>query len=98
MAVEGVDQGVLNQEEADTFVAVHAELDRLMEAETAGMSGGVEARQQEMLAQLVHEGTITPEEADLFTIFIKDVDKVIKERRLLLRKMRIWVGDSVSRC
>ena len=68
MAAEGVEQGVVSQEEADTFVAVHAELDRLMESETADMSGGMEARQQEMLAQLVNDGKIRQEEADLFTI------------------------------
>jgi mono/diheme cytochrome c family protein len=67
MAAEGVEQGVLSQEEADTFVAVHAELDRLMAAETEAMSGGMEARQQEMLAELVAAGTITQGEADLFT-------------------------------
>jgi mono/diheme cytochrome c family protein len=67
MAAEGVKQAVLSQEEADTFVAVHAQLDRLMAAETNAMSGGMEARQQEMLAELVAAGTITQEEAGLFS-------------------------------
>lgn len=75
MAAEGVDQGVLSQDEADTFVSVHAELDRLMESETAAMSGGMEARQQEMLAQLAAGGIITQIEADLFT---KAHDKLLE--------------------
>ena len=67
MAANGVDQGVLSRVEADTFVAVHAELDQLMASEADAMTGGMEARQQEMLDQLVAAGTITLQEADLFT-------------------------------
>ena len=67
MAVEGVQQGVLSQEEADTFVAVHAQLDQLMETESSSMSGTMATMQQEMLAQLVDGGVIPQTEADMFT-------------------------------
>ena len=67
IATEGVDQGVISQAEADAFVAVHAELDSLLAAETAGnMSGDMDMRQQEMLTKLVAAGTITQESAELF--------------------------------
>ena len=67
IATEGVDQGVISQVEADAFVAVHAELDSLLAAETAGnMSGDMDMRQQEMLTKLVAAGTITQESAELF--------------------------------
>ncbi len=67
MAAEGVRQGVLSQDEADAFVKVHAELDRLMAVETEERSGGMEAMQQEMLAELVEAGTIAPDAAAFFT-------------------------------
>jgi mono/diheme cytochrome c family protein len=67
MAADGVDQGVISQDEADAYTAVHAELDQLINAETAvGMSGSMDTRQQALLEELVAAGTITQEEADLF--------------------------------
>lgn len=67
MAAKGVTQAVLSQEEADMFVSVHAELDRLMAEEMPTMTGGMESMQQDMLAQLVAEGTITQRESAIFT-------------------------------
>ena len=67
MAAEGVVQGVLSQAEADIFVSVHAELDRLMATEMSEMSGGMESMQQEMLEQLAAEGIITQIEAGAFS-------------------------------
>lgn len=67
MAADGVAQGVLSQAEADTFISVHAELDRLMATEMSEMSGGMESMQQEMLEQLAAEGIITQFEAGAFS-------------------------------
>jgi mono/diheme cytochrome c family protein len=66
MAAAGVAQGVISQEEADTFLSVHAELDALMGGEMAGMSGGMTMMQEQMLAQLVEQGTITLDQAATF--------------------------------
>lgn len=66
MAADGVTQGVLSQEEAETFVAVHDQLDRLMSADVSEMSGGMERMQEIMLSQLVSGEIISKREADLF--------------------------------
>lgn len=65
MAAQGVTQGVIAQAEADTFVAVHAEMDKLM-ATSMEMSGGPAEIQAGLLAKLVEDGTISSEQADTF--------------------------------
>jgi mono/diheme cytochrome c family protein len=67
MAAEGVQQGVITQEEADTFLAVHAEMDTLMAAGMEEQGGGMENMQSIMLAQLLEDGRITRNEADVFS-------------------------------
>ena len=62
----GVDQGVITQEEADLFTAVHAELDTLMAGQRGQMRGGMAQMQAEMLAELAADGRITQEQADQF--------------------------------
>jgi mono/diheme cytochrome c family protein len=66
MARQGVEQGVITQEEADTFLAVHAELDELM-ADDIERTGGMDDMQATMLAHLIEDGRITQEQADAFT-------------------------------
>jgi mono/diheme cytochrome c family protein len=66
MAADGVAQGVLTQEEADTFLAVHIEMDRLMAEDMPGMMGGMDSMQQQMLDQLTAGGVITAQEAATF--------------------------------
>jgi mono/diheme cytochrome c family protein len=66
MARQGVEQGVITQEGADTFLAVHAKLDALMMDEMERM-GSMDDMQATMLARLVEEGHITREEADTFS-------------------------------
>lgn len=66
MARQGVAQGVITQEGADTFLAVHAELDALM-AEGVERMGGMDDMQTTMLAQLVENGRISQEQADTFS-------------------------------
>lgn len=61
-------QGVITQAEADTFSAIHAQLDAAMRADaTLGGSGTMFNRQQGALATLVEQATITQADADLFT-------------------------------
>jgi hypothetical protein len=67
MAAAGVQQGILTQEEADTFLAVHAEMDTLMAAGMEEQDGGMENMQTVMLARLVGDGRITQENADVFS-------------------------------
>jgi mono/diheme cytochrome c family protein len=67
IAADGVAQDVLSQEEADTFLAVHADLDSLMAEEQTDTSGGMDDMQEQMLALLVEQGTISQEEADMFS-------------------------------
>jgi mono/diheme cytochrome c family protein len=67
MAAEGVQQGVLTQAEADSFLAVHAEMDRLMGPAMEGQSGGMDNMQSIMLDQLLGDGRITQSEADIFS-------------------------------
>jgi len=67
MAAQGVQQGVISQIEADTFLSVHAELDTLMDAGMAGQSGSMDNMQSLMLAQLLEETRITQDEADMFS-------------------------------
>lgn len=66
IAAAGVEQGVITQAEADTFIAVHAELDALMADQRGQMQGGMADMQAAMLAELVKDGRITQEQADQF--------------------------------
>lgn len=65
MAAQGVAQGIITQAEADAFVAVHAEMDKLMAAGME-MSGGPTEIQAGLLAKLVEDGTISSEQAATF--------------------------------
>jgi mono/diheme cytochrome c family protein len=65
MTIQGVEQGIITQDEADTFLEVHAELDILMAVEM-GRMGGMDDVQATMLGQLVDSGKITKAQADIF--------------------------------
>ncbi len=67
MAAEGVQQGLFSQAEADTFLVVHEELDRIMAEGPVAQSGGMENMQRIMLDQLVEDGHITNEELVIFS-------------------------------
>jgi len=67
IADEGVARGLLSQEEAAIFVAVHANLDRLMAETMPDTAGGMDDMQQAMLTLLIDQGTISQEKADLFS-------------------------------
>jgi len=64
MLAQAVSQGVITQEEADTFAAVHAALDDYMTANPG--TGNAEQRQTAGLSALVAAGTITQSQADTF--------------------------------
>jgi mono/diheme cytochrome c family protein len=66
MLADAVEQGVITQEEADTFAEVHAAMDELMASGMENMTGGMGQMQVTMLAELVNEGAITQIMADLF--------------------------------
>ena len=65
MTKQGVEQGVITQEEADTFLAVHTELDTLLASDMERM-GGMEDMQAAMLAELVESERINKKQADTF--------------------------------
>lgn len=67
IAAQGVQQGLITQGEADTFLAVHTELDTLMSAGMEAPGGGMESMQILMLKQLVESGRIDQVESDLFS-------------------------------
>ena len=68
MIAAALAQGVITQAEADTFSAIHAQLDAAMRADaTLGGTGTMFNRQQVALTTLVAQGTITQADADLFT-------------------------------
>ncbi|HID50668.1 MAG TPA: cytochrome c [Anaerolineae bacterium] len=66
MLAAAVLQGVITQAEADTFTAVHTELDAVMAGQRGQMQGGMADMQAEMLAELVADGRITQAQADQF--------------------------------
>lgn len=66
MLADAVAQGVVTQDEADTFAAVHAEMDDWMSANTDTMRGGMGQMQQTILDELVSAGKITQAQADSF--------------------------------
>jgi len=65
MADQGVDEGVITREEADTFLKVHAEIDKLMIGDI-DRSGGMDDIQSAMLEELLANERITKKEADIF--------------------------------
>lgn len=65
MLATAVDQGLITQEEADTFALIHTALEGLM-AQMEEMSGNMATMQDELLTELVSTGTITQEQADTF--------------------------------
>lgn len=67
MAAAGVEKGVITQEEADTFLNVHAAIDAyLAEHPMARGTGTMLDRQNTMLTALVDAGTISQMKADTF--------------------------------
>jgi hypothetical protein len=67
MAAQGVEQGLISQSAADTFLAVHAQLDRMMAEDMVDQSGGMETMQRMMLGQFVADGQISREESVIFS-------------------------------
>ena len=66
MLAQGVEQGVITQEQADTFATVHGEMDGWMVANSDTMQGSMGQMQQTILDDLVAAGSITQEQADAF--------------------------------
>jgi polyhydroxyalkanoate synthesis regulator phasin len=66
MLAQAVEQGVITQEEADTFNEVHGAMDEQM-AEQMPASGTMDERKASMMAELVSAGKITQEQADAFS-------------------------------
>lgn len=67
MAAAGVEQGVISQDEADTFLTVHAAMDAYLAANPDQRgTGNMVDRQTATLAALVEAGTISQEDADIF--------------------------------
>ncbi|MCB8968766.1 MAG: cytochrome c [Ardenticatenaceae bacterium] len=66
MLAQAVAQGVLTQDEADTFDAIHVAMDGWMAANNDTMQGGMGQMQQTILDELVAAGTITQADADVF--------------------------------
>lgn len=66
MLAQAVEQGVITQEEADTFNEVHGAMDEQM-AEQMPASGTMDERKASMMANLVSAGKITQEQADAFS-------------------------------
>jgi mono/diheme cytochrome c family protein len=61
-----VDQDILTQTEAEIFEEVHAAMEAMMVRGMDDMSGNMATLQDEMLAELVNEGTITQAQLDAF--------------------------------
>lgn len=66
MTAKGIQQKLISQVEAETFLSVHAELDKLMAAGMAGQSGTMEDMRSIMLEQLLTDDLVTSDEAALF--------------------------------
>lgn len=66
MLGQAMEQGVITQAEADTFTAVHAEMEVWQSANRGSMQGSMGQMQQTILAELVTTGTISQEAADTF--------------------------------
>lgn len=74
MLAQAVEQGVITQEEADTFNEVHGEMDEHRSDERPA-SGTMDEREASMVGELVTTGKISQEQADLFN---EVHDKLIK--------------------
>lgn len=66
MMVQGIDQGVISQEEADVFMEVHAAIDDLIASGDVSVAGNMDASRLTFLAELVSRGTISQAQADSF--------------------------------
>jgi polyhydroxyalkanoate synthesis regulator phasin len=68
MLAQAVTQGVVTQEEADTFVTVHDAMEQYRTEHPPAAGDGLTDTEREaaMLAALVEAGTITQEQADTF--------------------------------
>jgi mono/diheme cytochrome c family protein len=74
MIAAGVEQGLFSQEEGDTFLAVHDEIDALKEEGVAETGGGPDEMLAVRLTMLVEDGRITQEEADTFNLVHDSLD------------------------
>jgi mono/diheme cytochrome c family protein len=66
MLAEAVQQGVINQEEAEVFDSVHGAMDDLIAAGGEQRLGGMGQMRDTLTEALVEAGTITQEQADAF--------------------------------
>lgn len=67
MLMQAVEQGVVTQAEADSFLLVHDTMDEYRAAHADELPQDMDEAQDEMLAALVEAGTITQTQADDFT-------------------------------
>ena len=67
MLANAIAQGIITQDEADTFELVHAAMDTYLETNPPEGGGGEEDHQAIALAALVEAGTLTQEQVDVFT-------------------------------
>ncbi len=66
MLADAVEQGVLTQEEADTFALVHASMDEHLAEMGDHSMGGADEMMDMILSLLVSDGKLTQEQADTF--------------------------------
>ena len=67
MLAAGVDQGVITQEQADLFDAVHSQIDTLRAADpNRQFTGTMRDLQDQLLEELVASGDVTQVDADEF--------------------------------
>ncbi len=66
MLADAVEQGVLTQEEADTFAVVHADIDEHMADMGDHAMGSADDMMEVILSLLVSDGKITQEQSELF--------------------------------
>lgn len=67
MLARGVEQGIISQDEADTFDQIHALMDDYRGTQMQqGFTGSMADRRDIMLAELVNDGKITQSQADAF--------------------------------
>ena len=67
MLAEAVKQGVISQEEADTFGSVHTMMEDLRMSGEVERTGDMDTMQAAMLEILIERGDITAEQAATFT-------------------------------
>jgi len=67
MLANGIEQGVITEEEAAVFAAAHEKVDGLMvQMRADGASGSMDDMMADILAVLVSSGELTQEQADIF--------------------------------